>query len=153
MEKEPNLLCLLCSPCEDTATRTAISMSMSGFSLSLKLSFPARKEVDFPDYGKTCVHQAIFQRDIFLAAGLLSCTEQAPVLTLQVRGPAGSGQASDSCVAMGSRFFSSEEGKGTPGLGSAVKFPGCCAFLGLLDTLQLSGWDFDIHSGEDTVKD
>lgn len=86
---------------------------------------------------------------------LLSCTEQAPVLTLQVRGPAGSGQASDSCVAMGSRFFNSEEGKGNPWFGFCCEISWLLCILGLLDTLQLSmrlGLCYPL-SGEDMVKD
>ena len=128
---------------------TATSMSMSGFSLYSRTVFSSQEEVDFPDYGKTRVHQAILQRrksSWLQASTLVYMWLQAPVLMLQVRGPAVSGQASGSWVAMGSGFFSSEEGKGNPRLGFCCEVSSYCAFwvYSTLSSYQW-GWDFDTH--------
>lgn len=60
------------------------------------------------------------------------------MLTLQVRGPAVTGQVSHSCVALGSRLLSSEEGRGQPCSDFCSEVSQLPCILDLLDTLQLS---------------
>ena len=60
------------------------------------------------------------------------------MLMLQVRGPTVTGQVSHSRVALGSRLFSSEEGRGQPWSDFCSEVSQLPCILDLLDTLQLS---------------
>lgn len=77
------------------------------------------------------------------------------MLMLQVRGPAVTRQVSHSRVELGSRLFSSEEGRGQPWPDFCSEVSQLPCILDLLDTLQLSMRLVLRYplSGDDGVKD
>lgn len=77
------------------------------------------------------------------------------LIMLQVGGPAVTGQVSHSCVALGSRLFSLEGGRGQPCSDFCSEVSQLPCILDLLDSLQLSMRLVLRYplSGDDGVKD